>query len=113
MHRLHARPGKCRMKVRIPVVPELDDVEERLQNGLLLIVAPRSADCHERLAVFQDKTGRQGVARARAGFHVVRALLLEEELLATAAHLDSRVAKDDASAYPSAARRRVEHVAVL
>ena len=44
VQRLHARPLERGMQVRIPVVPELDDAEERLQDRLILVVAARRAD---------------------------------------------------------------------
>src|SRR5690349_19135163 len=65
MHRLHAWPREGGMEVWIPVVPELDDIEERLQDRLLLVVAAGSADRHERLAVLENQARRQRVARPR------------------------------------------------
>src|SRR5207249_6264549 len=47
--RLHARPLERVMEVRIPVVPELDDVQECLQDCLILIVATGRTDRHEWL----------------------------------------------------------------
>jgi hypothetical protein len=40
MQALNARPRECIMQIRIPVGPELDDIEERLNDGLLLAGSP-------------------------------------------------------------------------
>ena len=42
VQRLHARPLERLVQVRVPVRPELDDVEERLQDRLFLVVAARA-----------------------------------------------------------------------
>ena len=44
VQRLDARPLERLVQVRIPVVPELDDAQERLQDRLLLVVAAGRAD---------------------------------------------------------------------
>jgi len=44
MQRLHARRLERFVQVRIPIVPKLHDVQERLQNRLILIVATGRTD---------------------------------------------------------------------
>src|SRR6516225_6893737 len=65
MQRLDARPFECRVQVRIPVRPELDRREERLDDRLLLVIAAGAANRHEGLAITQDDAGRERIARAR------------------------------------------------
>jgi len=50
---------------------ELDNVEDDLQRGLILLVAAGDADREHRFAVAQHQRGRQGCARPLAGFDAV------------------------------------------
>ena len=113
VQRLHARALERAVQVRIPVVPELDDAQERLEDRLLLIVAARRADAHHRHVALEDDARCQRVARAGAGAELVRPRLVEPELLAADAHADAGVAEDDGAVDPAAARRHIEDVAVL
>src|SRR5258706_1490866 len=47
VQRLHPRPFESLMQIREPIGPELDDIQERLKDGLVLVVAARRADGHE------------------------------------------------------------------
>src|SRR5262245_51243927 len=98
------------MQVRIPVVPKLDHIEKRLQDGLVLIISAGSSQCHERLSVPQHNAWRQGVARTRAWSQLCGACGIEPELLATYAHADPGVSENHGAAYPTAARCAVEHI---
>ena len=97
----------------IPAIPELDDVEERLQDRLVLVVAAGRAQRHQRLAVLEHQARRQRVARPRPRPDLVGAGLVEPELLAAHAHADAGVAEDHRAGHPAAARRGVEDVAGL
>src|SRR6266478_7054251 len=112
MQRLDARPFERLVEVRIPVGPELYDVEKRLQDRLVLVVASGRADRHEGRAVAQHDAWRQRVARPRPRAQLGGAGFVEPELLAAHAHADPRLAEDDGPADPAAAGRRVEDVAV-
>ena len=100
------------MQVRVPLRPELDDVQQALKNGLFLVVAPGCADRHERLAVLQHDARRQRVARPRARTQLGRARLVEPERLSANAHHDARGSEDDGRREPGTARCAVEHIAV-
>src|SRR5882762_4812153 len=113
VQRLHPRPFEGLVQIGEPIGPELDDVEERLKDGLVLVVAARRADGHEGLTVLQDDAGRERVARAGARTQLRGARSVEPELLAPHAHADAGVAENDGAADPAAARGRVEDVAVL
>ena len=80
MQRLDARPLERRVKVRVPFRPELDDVQECLEDGLLLVVAAGRADRHERLAVAQHDAGRQRIAGPRPRPQLRGPRLVEPEL---------------------------------
>src|SRR5439155_2893 len=49
-----------------PVVPELDNVQERLKDRLILIVSSGRTDRHKRLAIPQHDAGCERVSRAGA-----------------------------------------------
>src|ERR1700685_2180591 len=104
MQRLDARPFECRVQVRVPVGPELDRREERLDDRLLLVIAAGAADRHEGLAITQHDAGRERIARARPRPQLRGAALVEPELLAAHAHADAGIAENDRAADPTAAR---------
>src|SRR5229473_7764580 len=112
MQRLDARPFERLVEVRIPVGPELHDIEKRLQDRLVLVVAAGRADRHEGLTVAQHDAWRQRIAWPRPRAQLGGTGFVEPELLAAYAHADPGVAQDHSAADPAAARCRVEDVAV-
>src|SRR5437870_11301066 len=99
------------MEVGIPIAPELDNIEECLKDRLILIVAARSSQRHHRLSVFEDDAGCQRVTRSRARPQLRGARRIEPELLASHAHADAGITKNDGAADPAAAGRTVEYIA--
>src|SRR5690348_10834267 len=112
MRRLHARALERLVQVRVPVAPEFDDAEKRLQNGLLLIVPAWGSKRHHRRVALEDETRRQRVPWSRARANLIRAGLVEPELLAAHAHADAGVAENHGAGDPAAARRGIEEIAV-
>ena len=113
MQCLDPRPFKGFVQVGIPSRPKLDNIEEGLQNRLVLIVAARCAQGHERLSVLQYDARRQGVPRARSGTQLRGAFRIQPELFTADAHADASVTQNHGAGNPAAARRAVEDVAVL
>src|SRR6266540_4575125 len=113
VQRLHTRPLECRVKIRIPRVPELDGAQERLENRLILVVAAGSADGHHRLIAFEHETRRERIAGASAWAQLIRSRLVQPELLAADAHADAGLAENDRAVDPATAWRDVEDVAVF
>src|SRR5262245_5018718 len=111
--RLDARTLEGAVQVGIPRVPELDRAQERLENGLLLVVTAGTAKREQRRAVLEDEARRQRVARTRMRPDLVGPRRVEEELLTAHAHADTGIAQDAAARDPAAARRGIEYVAVL
>src|SRR5579883_2338956 len=89
VQRLHAGPFKGLVEVRIPVRPELDDIEECLEYRLVLVVAPGRAERHQRLPVLQNDARCERVARARPRPELRGPRWVQPELLAANAHADS------------------------
>src|SRR5688500_12905714 len=94
MECLQSRPLECRVEVRVPLVAELDDVEEGLQHGLFLIVAAGSAECEIGLSIAQHDAWRERIPRTRARPQLGGASRIQPELLASCRQSDPRVADD-------------------
>src|ERR1700686_5249493 len=70
---------------------ELDYVEQYLQQALILIVATRRAEHHERLAVFEHQGRGQCDARTFARRDDVRTARISQRRLQTLAHQGASV----------------------
>ena len=112
VQRLHAGPSERVVEVRIPLRPELHDVQERLEDGLLLVVAAGRADRHERLAVAQHDARRQRVARAGPRPQLAGACLSSQNDSPRTLMAIPVLPRIDRGRNPRAARRAVEDVAV-
>ena len=93
--------------------PELDDVEEVLQEVLVLRIAALHGERHPRQAVLHRERRRQRHARALARLHDVERILrrVEHERLRALAEADAGAAGDHRR-NPAAARRDRNHPAV-
>src|SRR5262249_48949198 len=98
------------MQVRIPVVPKLDHIEKRLQDGLILIISPRSSQGHEWLSVPGDSAGGVGEPGARGWSQLWGACDIDPELLPPHVNADPGVSKNNGAPYPTAARCAVEYI---
>src|SRR5439155_5165508 len=78
---------------------------------LILIVAARGPQRHERLTVSQHDAGRERVSRSSAWPQLSRAGFVQPELLSSHAHADAGVPQNHRARNPTAARRAVEDVA--
>ena len=75
---------------------EVDEVEEDLEGGLVLEVAAGDADGHDGFSVVEDHGGREGDARAFAGFDLVGMSFGDGGALEAGAEPDAGVAGEDA-----------------
>src|SRR5262245_59700419 len=75
--------------------PELDDVQENLQQSLILIVAAGRAQYHERLTVLENQRRRKGDARTFAGRDYVRTVGIGQRRLQTLPHQDAGISGND------------------
>src|SRR5262249_25859177 len=89
---LHPRPFERFVEVRIPVIPKLDNIQERLNNRLILIIPAWSSDPHKRFSIFQDNARRQRVSGAGTRTDLRGTFRIKPELLATDTHPDAGIA---------------------
>src|SRR5262249_9898929 len=89
---------------------KLDDVEQDLSEGLILIVAAGGRERGEGLAVFQDQRRRERNARAFSRLQFVGMAWCEQEALHARRDRDAGIARDEARE-PRAARRGRKDVA--
>src|SRR5436309_16132558 len=104
MQRLNARTFESGMQVGIPVVPEIDHAEQRLQDRLILIVTAGRPNPHHRDVALEYHARRQGITRPRPRPDLRRARGVEPELLTADAPSNSRLTQDDGAVDPAPGR---------
>ena len=99
-------PDVRRLRRLLHVHAELDDIQEKLQQHLILNIASLYREGQKRRAILKCKTWCQSRARPLAGFHhVIRIVLgIKHETLHALTHANARPA-GDGSRNPTARRR--------